>query len=83
MIPSVLGAYLLQQLGEMGMRIRGERTHTELVGQSEGLSIVALGLFEIARVATRSDPTEQAQTPGLVTTLLMAPGKAQALACLP
>src|SRR5262249_18776392 len=82
MLTSLLWTYVLQQLGKMGMTIRGERTHTKLVGQCEGLSVIAFRLSDIAWVAARRDLTEQTHAPGLVATLFLAPRQAQALVSL-
>jgi len=72
----------LQQLGQMGMTMRCERPHTEIIGQREGLSVVALPFADIAWLTPRSDFTKQTHTPCLMASLFLASGKSQALVCV-
>ena len=82
MLAGLSGTLLLQQLGQVAMTMRGERTHTELIGQGQGLPVVALRRFDFAWIATRKDFTEQTLTPCLVTLFTLAPSESQALVSL-
>ena len=79
MLASLPCTLVLEQLGQMRMTLGGERAHTELLGQGEGLPIIALRICRIAWLPVRSDHTEQTYTPCLMASLPLALGKGQAL----
>src|SRR5438093_10834787 len=68
-----------QQLACMEGAVRGVRTHVELVGKGKRFAVVRLCAFDTAPITARSDFAEQAETPGLVASLLMALCQGQGL----
>ena len=66
---------------QVEMAVGDERTHVELAGQSQGLVVVAFGFLESRRITPGGDFTDQAETPRLVTTLLVALGERHGLLC--
>jgi hypothetical protein len=61
-----------QELTEVEVAVGDERLHPELTGQSQGPVVVVFRSLDSRRIATAGDFTEQAETPRLVTTLLVA-----------
>ena len=60
------------------MAVGRERAHAQLLGQGEGLAVVALGLLDVGRVGVRGDLAQQAERPGLAATLLVLAASASA-----
>jgi hypothetical protein len=54
--------------------------HAKFFSQSEGLSVVNFGFFDMRWIALRRDVAEEAQGPCLMATFLVRPGE---LDCLP
>src|SRR5262245_47143292 len=80
MLSSLVGPrYRPEKLAEMEMAVRDERPHVELVGQSQRIPVVRLCPVDIAPITARSDFAEQAETPGLVASLLVVLCEGQGL----
>ena len=63
------------QRAEAEVTVRLEWTHTEFLGQGEGLAVVGCSGFDLWRIVARMDLAEEPQGVGFVAPFLMGPGE--------
>ena len=63
---------LPEELPEVKVAVGGEGAHAKFAGQDQGLAGVTFRLLDIRRISPGGDFTDQAKTPRLVTTFLVA-----------
>src|SRR5262249_23047517 len=67
------------QQPKAALAVRLERAHAQLLGQGEGLAVVADGGLALWERLARRALTQQPQGPGLVVTLLVLTGEVESL----
>src|SRR5919109_2817384 len=61
------------------MTVGYERAHPQLLGEGEGLTVVAVGLFGVWKLALGSNLPQEPQRPGFMTPFFAGPDDIQGL----
>lgn len=72
-------AHTSMELAEAEVVVGDEGAHAEVGGQGQGLTVVSFGVFNLSRIAMRSDLTEESESIGLVSPLPVGASKLEGL----